>query len=232
MRTETKRNLAICIVILLMLSPILVSRAVATDDGLNLPSTPIQIEASNGTESYLSTSLSDVPSGYDVMNGTYLGWCVDKTAEMGRSPATHEVELYSSINPPGTLESEKWGMVNYILNHKQGTMDDIQQAIWYFINMLGTSGNFTPTSTVAMVIVNDTLANGTGFVPENGQTIAVICFPMVLIPEPVGVQITIIEVANKVIPEFPSSAIPLLFLVITLSMVIIHRRRYLLTHAR
>jgi hypothetical protein len=232
MRTETKRNLAICVVILLMLSPILVSHVVATDDGLNLPSTLVRIEASDGTESYFNTTLSDVPSGYDVTNGTYLGWCVDTTAGMGRSPATHEVELYSSINPPGTLATEKWDMVNYILNHKQGTMDDIQQAIWYFINMLGTSGNYTPTNTVAWTIVNDALANGTGFVPGYGQTIAVICFPQALLPEPTSVQITIIEITNKVIPEFPSSAIPLLFLVAVLSMVIVYRRKHLPTRAR
>ena len=48
--------------------------------------------------------------------GTYLGWCVDRSANMG--PETHEVTLYSSINPPGTLTTEKWDMVNYILNHK------------------------------------------------------------------------------------------------------------------
>ena len=226
MGTETERNLAICVVVLLMLSPILVSHVVAADGGLNLPSTPVTIEVSSGTESYFNTTLSDVPSGYDVTNGTYLGWCVDTTAQMGRSPATHEVELYSSISPPGTLASEKWDMVNYILNHKQGTMDDIQQAIWYFINMLGTSGNYTPTSTVAWAIVNDTLANGTGFVPQTGQTIAVICFPHALLPEPTSVQITIIEITDPVIPEFPSQAIPVLFILATLSIVIVRRRKH------
>jgi hypothetical protein len=229
MSTETKRNLAICIVILMALSSILVSHVVAADDGLNLPSTLVRIEVSNGTESYFNTNLSDVPSGYDVTNGTYLGWCVDTTAEMGRSPATHEVQLYSSIDPPGTLASEKWDMVNYILNHKQGTMDDIQQAIWYFIDI---GGNYTPTSTVAWTIVNDTLANGTGFVPANGQIISVICFPEVLLPGSPSVQVTIIELANPVIPEFPSLAIPLLFALATLSIVILHRRKHPPTHTR
>jgi len=227
MSTETKRNLAICIVILMTLSSILVSHVVATDDGLNLPSTLVRIEVSMGTESYFNTTLSDVPLGYDVTNGTYLGWCVDRSANMG--PGTHEVTLYSSINPPGTLATEKWDMVNYILNHKQGTAQDIQQAIWYFINMVG---NYTPTSTVAWTIVNDTLANGTGFVPAYGQIMAVICFPVVVLPGAPSVQVSIIELSNPVIPEFPSLAIPLLFALATLSIVILHRRKHPPTHTR
>lgn len=227
--TETKRNLVIGIAILMALSSVLVNHVAATDGGLNLPSTLVRMEVSNGTESYFNTTLSDVPLGYDVTNGTYLGWCVDTSANMARSPATHEVTLYSSSNPPGTLATEKWDMVNYILNHKQGTADDIQQAIWYFIDI---DGNYTPTSPVAWTIVNDTLANGTGFVPAYGQTIAVICYPVVLFPGAPDVQVSIIELANPVIPEFPSLAIPLLFALATLSIVILHRRKHPPTHTR
>jgi hypothetical protein len=229
MGTKTKRNLAIGFAIFMAFSSILVNHAVATGGGLNLPSTPVIMEVSNSTESYFNTTLSDVPLGYDVTNGTYLGWCVDTSANMAPSPAIHEVTLYSSINPPGTLATEKWDMVNYILNHKQGTAQDIQQAIWYFIDI---GGNYTPTSTVAWTIVNDALANGTGFVPAYGQIIAVICFPEVLLPGSPSVQVSIIELANPVIPEFPSLAIPLLFALATLSIVILHRRKHPPTHAR
>jgi hypothetical protein len=226
MGTKAKRNLAIGFAIIMAFSSILINHATATDGGLNLPSTPVIMEVSNSTASYFNTMLSGVPLGYDVTNGTYLGWCVDRSANM---PGTHEVTLYSSINPPGTLTTEKWDMVNYILNHKQGTAQDIQQAIWYFINMVG---NYTPTSPVAWTIVNDTLANGTGFVPAYGQIIAVICFPEVVLPGSPSVQVSIIELANPVIPEFPSLAIPLLFALATLSIVILHRRKHPPTHTR
>jgi hypothetical protein len=204
LRTETKRNLAIGIAILIALSSMLVNHAAAASNALNLPSTPVRIEVKNGTESYFNTELSDVPAGYDVANTTYLGWCVDRTANMTRSPANHEVILYSSSNPPGNLASEKWDKVNYILNHKQGTPDDIQQAIWYFINM---AGKYTPTSTMAWEIVSGALANGNGFIPANGQKVAVICFPVVLFPGSPDVQISIIEVENKMISTAPDVAI-------------------------
>jgi hypothetical protein len=219
---DSKRNLAISFAILMALSSILVSHVAATDGGLKLPSTLVWIEVSNGTESYFNTKLSNVPSGYDVTNGTYLGWCVDVRTEMARSPATHAVKLYSSSNPPGELASEKWDMLNYILNHKQGIAQDIQQAIWYFIHM---DDNYTPTSTVAWAIVNDTLANGNGFVPGNGQMIAVVCYPIILFPNQPNVQISIVEVANIVIPEFPSIIILPLLMFATLLAAIIHKKK-------
>jgi hypothetical protein len=227
MRMNSRRNLVIGFVILMALSTILVNHVAASGDDLNLPATIVRIEVSDGTESYFITELSEVPVGYDVTNGTYLGWCVDTTADMARSPATHAVKLYSSLNPPGELASEKWDMVNYILNHKQGAAQDIQQAIWYFIHM---DSSYSPTSTVAWTIVNETLANGNGFVPGYGQTIAVICYPMVLLPEPTDVQISIIEVTNTVIPEFPSLLILPLFMITTLLAVIVYRRKHSRQH--
>jgi hypothetical protein len=191
----------------------------ALDDDLNLPSTIVRIEVFNGTESYFLTKLLDVPEGYDVTNGTYLGWCIDTRAEMTRSPATHPVKLYSSLNPPGDLANKSWDMVNYILNHKRGNATDIQQAIWYFIN-LDTA--YTPTSEVAWEIINDALANGEGYVPSYGEKIAVICYPQYVLPS--EVQVSIIEVTNTVIPEFPSSQIILIILSATLLIIMVFNR--------
>ena len=222
MRTDSRKNLVIGFAVLVALSLILVNPVAATNGDLNLPSTIVLMEVSNGTQSYFDTSLTQVPSGYDVTNGTYLGWCVDRRAEMQRSPAIHAVELHSSINPPGELASEKWDMVNYILNHKQGDAEDIQQAIWYFIHI---DGDYTPTRSVAWAIVNDALANGNGFLPETGQMIAVICYPMVLLPDETDVQISIIEVTNTVVPEFPSLLVLPLFMIVTLLAAIVYRRK-------
>ena len=219
--------LAVTVIVLALffVSPVYVVNA--TDGGLNLPSTMVTIEVFNGTKSYFNTSLSGVPSGYDVMNGTYVGWCVDIMSLMARSPAIHEVTLYSSVNPPGTLANESWDMVNYILNHKNGTALDIQQAIWYFVHM---DGNFTPSTNSAWTMVNDTLLNGHGFVPGNGQTIAVICLPKVLLPQQNSVQISIIEIANPAIPEFPSLVIPLFAASIVLLSGVVYKRRKLTVH--
>lgn len=219
--------LAVTVIVLALFFVSPVYAVSATDGGLNLPSTMVTIEVFNGTESYFNTSLSGVPSGYDVMNGTYVGWCVDTMSLMARSPAIHEVTLYSSVNPPGTLANESWDMVNYILNHKNGTALDIQQAIWYFVHM---DANFTPSTNSAWTMVNDTLLNGSGFIPANGQTVAVICLPKVLLPQQDRVQISIIEVAYPPIPEFPAPALSLVVASMVLLTVVVYKRRKLTVH--
>ena len=233
--TETRQNLAMGIAILMALSSIMAYHvAAASNDDyvpIYLPSGQITMRVVNGTSSYFATTLYDVPFGCNVTDGTYLGWCVDRTAEMARDtpfPAT----LYSSLNLTGTLANENWTMVNYILNHKQGTnLTQVQDAIWYFINL--SDGNIAPRAdeTDAWAMINDAKANGAGFIPENGQTVAVVCQPQTGLP--LNVQISIIEVQTNpdtpsVAPEFPTAAIPLLALG-ALSLVIICRKKA--THA-
>lgn len=152
---------------------------------IELPSTAVTVEVFNGTGSYFDTVLSNVPPGYNVTNRAYRGWCVDTRYDMPRSPNTTAVTLFSSYYPPPDLATQKWNSVNYILNHKQGNSTDIQQAIWYFINL---KNGYTPHLPTAQAIVNDALQNGSYFTPEAGQVLAVICYTTV--PE---VQVTIIE---------------------------------------
>jgi hypothetical protein len=187
---------------------------VTATNGISVPppTTIITLEAANGTLSYFLTTLNDIPSGYDVTNSTYAGWCVDTTADMSRSPATHLIILYSSLNPPnGTIADQRWDAVNYILNHKQGTTEDVQAAIWYFINFDNVTTTPPSSQTTAWAIINDTLANGTGYTPALGQTAAVICDPVMLLPRPAPVQINIIEVTiTETVPEYPTIAITLI----------------------
>lgn len=211
----------------LAIAAILVAPASAIDGELNLPSTILLIEVSNGTQSYFNTTLSQVPPGYDVTNGSYLGWCVDSRTNMARSPATHEVRLFSSTTPPVELADKRWDMVNYILNHKQGDTTDIQQAIWYFINFVG---NYTPTRPMAWAIVDETLQNGEGYIPVAGQAVAVICYPLIYSHQP-AVQVSIIEVeSNIVVPEFASALVlaPII-LTMTIAVLVYAKKRKILS---
>ena len=208
------------ILIFMAVSVFLAAPASAIDGALDLPSTIVRIEVSDGTQSYFDTVLSEVPSGYGVANATYRGWCVDVRTEMARSPATHEVFLYSSTSAPGELANEEWDLINYILNHEQGSVLDIQHAIWYFTHIDG-EGEYVPSSTVAWMVINDTLENGNGFTPGPGQVTAVICYPTILFPNQPDVQISIIEVeSDPVVPEFPS-ALMLTPIMLTISLAIL-----------
>jgi hypothetical protein len=151
---------------------------------LKLPTNLATIEVFDAGKSYFNTLLWGVAPGYDVSNGYYAGWCVDRRFTIARKiPIV--VTLYSSQNPPLFLEDQRWDMVNYILNHKQGEMTDIQQAMWYFVDFVG---NYTPSTASAKEMVNDANLHGAGFIPTTGQAVAVICNPAY------GTQVTIIEV--------------------------------------
>ncbi|MBT0159180.1 hypothetical protein G4O51_04265 [Candidatus Bathyarchaeota archaeon A05DMB-2] len=159
-----------------MLSGIVIA-TVTADTWPSLPSTPVTMHVITGTSSYLITTLSNVPPGYDVSNGVYAGWCIDRSTTISND-TTHQIMLYSSLNPPVEFQGMPWDMVNYILNHKQGSMEDIQDAIWYFIKMDGIGWwSGSTQSATAEAIVADALANGSGYVPGAGEVVAVICDP-------------------------------------------------------
>lgn len=157
---------------------------------VSLPSSPVTAEIHNGTESYFNTTLSSVPPGYDVEDSAYLGWCIEFGTPANSSP--HPTKLFSSYCPPISLQHENWSKVNYILNNKPcgATKMDIQKAIWYFMNF-GSMDPPSPDTPVSKDLVNDTIANGDGFIPEPGDVVAVICDPQDQCPV---IQHSIIEV--------------------------------------
>lgn len=214
-------GLAIIMALLIVAAPV---RAV--DTTLSLPSTPVLITVYDDTESYFVTTLSNVPSNYTVTNATYPGWCIDASALMTRNE-TFEVMLYSSLNPPsGNLSTARWDMVNYILNHEQGDANDTQKAIWYFINNTDNPSQVPTPSAVAQLIINDALANGSGFIPTYPDIVAVICFPQNIQPGTGPVQDSIIEIqVPQLVPEFPTAAIPLIFTMATVTAAIIYKRK-------
>jgi hypothetical protein len=180
---------ALCVLIAFVMLSGMFLATVRANPWPNLPPTPVTMQVADGTASYFVTTLSNVPPGYDVTNGVYVGWCVDKRYTIPRN-VNVEVQVYSSLSPPLDLASQRWDMVNYILNHKQGLMMDVQDAIWYFIKMdgIGWWSGSAPSAT-ALAIVADALANGSGYVPGPGELMAVIC-------DPTSTQITLIEITR------------------------------------
>jgi len=150
---------------------------------LNLPTVPVGVSQSQNpsvaTNSYLVVTLSSVPSGFDVSNGNYLAWCGEsQNTTVDTNPKT--AILYSTYDPalPVTMQNANWPKVNYVLNHKQGTPDDIQQAIWVLLNgnLYDFTGSVTTPSTLAQAMISDANSNGGGFTPSGGQVTAVVVY--------------------------------------------------------
>jgi hypothetical protein len=177
------KNIAIVIMALLMLSNAAALATVKAPAWPYLPGDPVQLTAVDGVTSYFIITLSGVPVGYDVHNQAYPGWCINPGKYMPRGEP-HDVMLYSSISPP-VLGSVNWVAINYILNHKQGAIQDVQDAIWHY-----TVG-FAPSDADALAMIAAADAHP-GYDPMTGAVLAVLCIPLdVLGHDPV--QETLIE---------------------------------------
>ncbi len=166
------RKIVFPVLAFVMLSGIVMS-AMASPAWPELPSTTVQLTVEDGVSSYFISMLGGVPAGFDIFDGIYPGWCVDRSVIMVRNVA-HDVLLYSSLSPPAALSSINWVAVNYILNHKQGTMMDIQNAIWHYTSNFTPQGGFSAASE-AMIDAADAHPS---FNPNTGEILAIICLPL------------------------------------------------------
>ncbi len=159
-----------------------------------LPADTMRFRVAFGTSSFIDTTLSTLPPDYSVTNGLYSSWCVDYDTDIG--PGTlysgHLFDPYGGNLPP-VIQFSPWPKIIYILNHKQGSIQDIQNAIWV---ALGQS--FDPPFTVAAAqMVNDANQFGATFVPTNGQMAGVLIEPNPAPQTMAPVQRLLIEVANS-----------------------------------
>lgn len=192
------KQLAITLICFALLSGIFLVNAKALS-WPTLPPDPVTMNivlVESADEWHFITTLSNVPVGYDVSNGVYQGWCVDRRSMI--DPVL-EVYLYSSYDLPAIpeLHMQEWDLINYVLNHKipEATTRDIQQAIWNFTKL---GYQEAATRPLAIAMVNDAVANGEGFVPGPGQVMAIICYPILPCE-----QITIIELPRPPEERYP-----------------------------
>jgi hypothetical protein len=153
-------------------------------DDVNLPADLVTMTILyNRPTSTFMTTLSNVPLGYDVTDGNYLGWCNDPDTWMPMN-VPHQVILYSSYNSvlPSYLENAEWDKVNYLLNHKLGNSASwdycwqIQFAIWYLLGYGDRGMQFigAPMSSNAWAMVNDANTYGEGYTPVPGEIMAIL----------------------------------------------------------
>lgn len=155
----------------------------------NCPSLPgdpvIPTVTKYGTVSYFDIQFSDIVGTYDVSNGVkYAGWCIDPYGDV----ATANVSFYLYCSVGAGYGGIPWDKINYLLNHKivsdPVTFNEkleVQYAIWYLVTGgIEPWSGFTSSeywSTNAQAMYNDANTNGAGFIPQPGDTVAVIMAP-------------------------------------------------------
>jgi len=167
---KEKIPIIIIISVLLLITTSLSAMAFSPDVELPPTTNYVTMRATDGTNSWFDMNISDIPAEYDIANGTYLGWCSQKSITMTRG-VNHSVRLYSSYDPnmPENYMSENWSKINYILNHKQGNRDSIQEVIWYYISL-----DSYPLDSDSQTMIADADQNGSDFIPKTGEILAII----------------------------------------------------------
>jgi len=166
---------------------------------INLPTTPVNARfyyppyhggVEHGNASYWDVKLSGIPAGdYNVQNNVwYDDWCVN-LYNYTYDNQTVQVILWSSLaytNPSfpssclGNIGNAPngmtWPCVNYIINHKgNANKDQIQAAIWYFID----GGVLPPPGSVARGLVDNATNNVQTWYPnypQHGDIVAVLLY--------------------------------------------------------
>jgi len=169
------------------------------DPALPLPTYTVQMRVNlDGGESQFAVELKGVPSGFDVWNETWLGWCGERGIKIPYG-IWFDVTLVSSQDPnlPERFKNSGWHKVNYLLNHKHmkigegagSTFVDVQIAAWYLLGQwTDKNGNVKTLPSQAQVLVDEANENAGSWQPAKGDWIAVICVT------PTEVQSPFIEV--------------------------------------
>jgi hypothetical protein len=124
-------------------------------------------DPASGPEAFLAVTLANVPAG-TLTNRTYKAWCGAWFSSPVLSQGEDPLSVYSTSNP--IVPAPRFGtfnMVNYILNHKQGSVKDVQNAIWLIV-----TGEGEDPSQTALDMVDEARANP-GYVPHGGEVAAV-----------------------------------------------------------
>lgn len=168
-----KKSIIILTAIIMIISSVGIVNAedlTNTKGNIRLPIGYVTMNAKYGPVSWFDMKLSDVPDCFVIVNGDYLGWCIQQNIFMTQK-VNHTVKLYSSYDNemPESFRNDKWDKINYLINHKVGSRYSIQEAIWYYVE-----NKPYPTDSDAQKMVDDAELNGGGFIPGPGQTIAIL----------------------------------------------------------
>lgn len=170
---------------------------------LNVPAGSVAPTANFSTNeslpAFATVQFTNLPSGFDVNNQTYLAWCADFNQNILVYPTStpdvynESTGFYTFENTSATLgfptSTSNWPEVDWLLNNKTGQtcgqvnagVTDIQEAIWYLLEgSYNTDGPFTGAfdpsnpSLAAQELVSQAQMYGKNFVAQPGQTVAVL----------------------------------------------------------
>jgi hypothetical protein len=122
-----------------------------------------EIPASSGAGEYSITVAQSgtAPLPAVLPAGTYQAWC-------GASPydGVRDQTFTTASQPP--LPSTVWSRINYVLNHKKGSVMEVQEAIWTLLGTVTVAELNSMQHVNAVAMAAEAIANGDNYVPPPG----------------------------------------------------------------
>ena len=124
---------------------------------------------------YFTYTLANVPVGTSLANDSYSAWCASWFFSPLQTDANSGGQVYSSYAPDfpagaqPLVTGNTFNMVNYILNNKTGTVQDVQDAIWLI--MTGYTDN--PASPIGVALAA-AAQNNPNYIPNALGVMAVL----------------------------------------------------------
>ena len=164
---------------------------------------PLVMEVTSQPGTGLAAYFDVLVSEWDaLLDGTYLGWCVDALFHISRRTPydAHAYSTYDPALPPNILDKpDNLDLVNYLLNQDligMGyTYGDIQRAIWLLVDNEISEGGLGPWTQENVDAILAMTVGQDGFIPTCDQVYGVIIVPFdsqkdpaaqpVIIPRPV-----------------------------------------------
>ena len=143
-----------------------------------IPKFPVQMYVRMGTSSHFQLFFLNVKYGYDLKDFQfYSAWCIRKGAPLP-GHTVHTVRLYNSSGPnlPPEFKRMQWRQINYLINHKKGSRQDLQLAIWRMAKCCSTTTKMSPG---ALRLIHEANLKGKDYTPVAGDLVAIICEPLV-----------------------------------------------------
>lgn len=150
------------------------------------PAGPVQVHV-NAFDFNTANTLNTLADAGLVKASNYVWWCVDVTtthdnniddAPIFQNTLYSGATVYSSCDPGLTTYPpltgaglSNIGAVNYIINHKEGSYSDIQDAIWSFVG--GPPAYNNPLSAATLGMIAGAIANP-NYLPPCGSNMAVV----------------------------------------------------------
>ena len=156
-------------------------------NAVTLPSGPVAYSSVNfnddptadpasGGNGFFTLNLTGVTPGTSLANQAYAAWCGAWYSAVLNNNGIPGSTVYSTYSPTfptrftPIVSGNTMNMVNYILNNKQGTVQDVQDAIWTI--MTGHTDPIAPAGATALAMVSAAQANP-GYVPSAFGVMAV-----------------------------------------------------------